>query len=363
MVIRPLGGILGKASMSGPVSVLIPGDQRLVSTFSNLPKTLPPLLGIIPIPIQIESISLTLDGLVNGGAAAFMTNPTSCGPAIGTAVATSYEVSAPSAALGGFTPSDCAHVPFSPGVSFSFGSTRASTPSSLNVSVTVPSAELPRRQSHVLASTILLPLGTGINPAAFTALGQCTDIELATNSAAPATCPASSQVGTVTFSTPVLGNLPGQVFFATGTTANPLRLFIQIDVDGLYTKLIANNSFYGPFIVSSLSGLPQVPFTAFTLSFSGGPDSLVTTPPCGTAPGIGIFVPWSGNPYQVAVSNATISQTSTGAPCPAAGSARTTVASATARKVTRTLRAAPRGQALGVLGRLLGRRTVAGTGG
>ena len=360
MVIRPLGGLLGKVSMSGPVSVLIPGDQRLVSTFSNLPKALPPLLGIVPVPIQIQSISLTLDGLVNGGTAAFMTNPTSCGPAIGVAVATSYEVTTPSASLGGFTPSDCAHVPFNPGISFSFGSTRASTPSSLNVSVTVPSAELPRRQSHLLANTVFLPLGTGINGAALTSLAQCTDTQLASNSAAPATCPASSQVGTVTFSTPLLGNLPGQVFFATGTTANPLRLFIQINVDGLYTKLIATNSFYGPFIVSTLTNLPQVPFTAFTLSFSGGPNALVTTPPCGTAPGIGAFVPWSGNPFQVMVSNVTISQSSSGAPCPATSGATSgapaTAGAAMARDLTRSLHTAHRAQLPAILTRLLRRR-------
>jgi hypothetical protein len=360
MVIRPLGGVLGKSSMSGPVTVQIPGDQRLISTFTNLPKTLPPLLGIVPVPIQINSISLTLDGLVNGGTAAFMTNPTSCGPATGVAVASSYENSTGGALLGGFTPSDCAHVPFSPGIGFSYGSLTASTPSSLNVAVTVPAAELPRRQAHVLASTVLLPLGTGINPAAFATLTQCTDTQLATNSAAPATCPATSQVGTVTFSTPLLGNLPGKVFFATGTTANPLRLFIEINVDGLWTKLIANNSFYGPFIVSTLSGLPQVPFTTFTLSFTGGPNALVTTPPCGVQPGIGIFTPWSGNPYQVIVSNVTISQTSTGAPCPSTSGSTSTAHLATASKLASAVRTTPRGGLSETLTRVLGRRTAGG---
>lgn len=362
MVIRPLGGILGKASMSGPVTVLIPGDQRLISTFTNLPKTLPPLLGIVPVPIQINSISLKLDGLVNNGTAAFMTNPTSCGAAVGAAGATSYENASGGALLAGFTPSDCAHVPFNPGIGFSFGSPTASTPSSLDVAVTVPAAELPRRQSHVLASTVLLPLGTGINPAAFATLTQCTDTQLAVNSAAPATCPATSQVGTATFTTPLLGSLPGKVFFAAGTTANPLRLFIEINVDGLWTKLIADNSFYGPFIVSTLAGLPQVPFTSFTLSFTGGSSALLTSPPCGVQPGVGVFVPWSGNPYQVVVSNVTISQTSTGAPCPpASGSSSTSTAHlATAAKLASAVRATPRGELSRTLTRVLGRRNDGG---
>jgi hypothetical protein len=358
MVIRPLGGLLGKTSMSGPVTVAIPGDQRLISTFTNLPRTLAPLLGIVPVPIQINSIALTLDGLVPGGAGAFMTNPTSCGPAVGVAVATSYEVSASAARLGGFTPSDCAHVPFSPGIGFSFGSATASTPSSLNVSVTVPGAELPRRQSHVLASTVLLPLGTGINPAAFATLSQCSDTQLAINSAAPAACPAGSRVGTVSFTTPLLGTLPGAVFFATGTAANPLRLFIEINVHGLWTKLIANNSFFGPFIVSTLTGLPQTPFTSFTLSFSGGPNALVTTPPCGVQPGVGIITPWSANPYQVIVSNVTITQTSTGAPCPSSSARRSGARAATVRTLAGAIRATPRGHLTATLSRLLGRRRV-----
>ncbi len=359
MVIRPLGGLLGKVSMSGPVTVQIPGDQRLISTFTNLPKTLPPLLGILPVPIQINSISLTLDGLVNNGTAAFMTNPTSCGSAVGLALASSYE-NFTGWLLGGFTPTDCAHVPFNPGIGFSFGVPTASTPSSLNVTVTVPAAELPRRQSHVMSSTVLLPLGTGINPAAFATLTQCTDAQLATGSAAPATCPATSQVGTVTFATPPLGNLHGKVFFATGTTANPLRLFIEIDVDGLWTKLIAVNSFFGPYIVSTLSGLPQVPFTAFTLSFTGGPDALVTTPPCGTQPGFGVFTPWSGNPNQVVQSNVTISQTSTGAPCPSTSSSSSAAHLATAAKLASAVRSTPRGGLSRTLARVLGRPTNGG---
>jgi len=319
MVIRPLGGLLGKVSISGPVSILIPGQESLVSTFTNLPRTLPSLLGLLPVPITIQAISLTLDGLVNNGTAAFMTNPTSCGMALGAGLASSYESSAPSGQFTAFTPNDCAHVPFNPGLGFSFGSPLAGTPSSLNASVTVPAAELPRRQSHVMATAILLPLGTSINPAAFGTLAQCTDAELAVGSAAPASCPAASQVGTASFATPLLGTLSGQVYFATGTAANPLRLFIQLDVDGLYAKLIASNGFFGPYIESTLTGLPQVPFTNFTLSFSGGPNALLKTPPCGTSNGYGAFFPWSGNPYVIVTTPVTIAQTSSGAPCPTAG--------------------------------------------
>jgi hypothetical protein len=356
MVVRPLGGILGKTTMSGPVDIRIPGDLGLVTTFDNLPRTLPPLLGTVAVPITINSLSLTLNGLVNGGTAAFMTNPTSCGPAFGAGVAGSYESSATAGAFAGFTPTDCAHEPFTPGISFSFGSPQAGTPSSLTVSVTVPGAELPRRQSHLESNVVLLPQGTAINPGAFTGLAQCTDAQLNVSSAAPATCPAASQVGTVTFSTPLLGDVPGQVFFGTGTSSNPLRLFIQINIKGKNAKLIANNSFFGPFIATSLSNLPQVPFTTFALTFHGGANALVLAPPCGTDTGFGGFTPWSGNPATVLASSVTISQTATGAPCPASAGAQPSLATGIARDLAaRPASARTRDRLLSTLTRVMAR--------
>jgi hypothetical protein len=316
MVVRPAGGVLGKFSMSGPVDIRVPGDFGLTTTFDNLPRTLPPVLGAVRVPITIDAISLTLDGLVNGGTAAFLTNPTSCAHAGTAGLATSYESAQPSAGLAGFTPTDCAHEPFNPAISFSFGSTRASTPSALTVTVNMPAGELPRRQSHLRTNVVILPVGTTLNPGLFTGLVPCTDAQLNAGSSAAATCPASSQVGTVVFSTPVLGDLPGQVYFAAATPANPLRLFIQIQIGSKSAKLVAINTLSGPYIITTLSNLPQTPFTKFALTFHGGANALVDTPPCGATAGIGGFFPWSGNPGQFALGGVTIAQTSTGAPCP-----------------------------------------------
>jgi hypothetical protein len=316
MVVRPADGILGKFSMSGPADIRVPGDYGLTTTFDNLPRTLPPILGLVAIPITIKSISLTLDGLVNGGTAAFVTNPTSCSVAGGGGLATSYESATPSGAFTGFTPTDCANEPFDPAISFSFGTTRASTPSSLTVAITLPAGELPRRQSHLRTNVVILPIGTTLNPGLFTGLVPCTDAQFNTASAAAATCPASSQVGTVAFSTPVLGTLPGQVYFAAATPTRPLGLFIQIQIGSKNAKLMANNSLSGPYIITTLSNLPQTPFTSFALTFHGGANALVSTPPCGATAGIGGFFPWSGNPGKFGIGPVTITQTSAGAPCP-----------------------------------------------
>ena len=328
MVVRPVGGVLGKFSMSGPVTLRIPGDFGLVTTFDNLPRTLPPVLGVVRIPITIDSISLTLDGLVKGGSAAFVTNPTSCARATGVGAASSYESSIRSGAVSHFTPTDCAHEPFNPGIRFSFASTRARTPSALSVTVTLPSQELPRRQSHLKNNVVFLALGTSINTAALAGgLVQCTATQFNSSSAAPAKCPSASQVGQVTFTTPLLGTLHGRVYFGSGTAANPLRLFIAIDIHGQNAKLIADNGFEHSFVVTSLANLPQVPFTRFALSFNGGPRALVLTPPCGSHDGKGVFAPWSGNAASVRVSSVRISKTSTGARCPGAKSVRQAIGS------------------------------------
>jgi hypothetical protein len=317
MVVRPVGGVLGKFALSGPADIRIPGDLGLTTTFDNLPRTLPPVLGIVGVPVTIDAISLTLNGLVNGGNAAFITNPTSCSAAIGAGVASSYESTTQSGGYTIFTPTDCAHEPFNPAISFSFGSPRASTPSSLTAVVTVPGDELPRRQSHVRTSVVALPAGTAINPGLFTGLVPCTDAQLNTASAAPATCPAASQIGDVTFSTPLLGDVPGQVFFGAGTPTNPLRLFIQVNINGRNAKLVANNALNPTFgVITTLTDLPQVPFTRFALNFRGGANAVVLTPPCGKATGVAAFLPWSGNSGLFATGDVTITQTASGAPCP-----------------------------------------------
>jgi hypothetical protein len=317
MVVRPVGGLLGKFALSGPVDIRIPEDFGLTTTFDNLPRTLPPLLGLVPVPVTIDAISLTLKGLVNSGSAAFLTNPTSCSSAFTLAVASSYESSTQSPAGTSFTPTDCANEPFNPGISYDFSSPRASTPAALTVAITVPAAELPRRQSHLRSNVVVLPNGTAINPGLFTGLVPCTDAQLDTSSAAPAACPGASQIGDVTFSTPLLGDVPGQVFFGAGTPANPLRLFIQANISGKNAKFIANNTLDSAgHIITDLNDLPQVPFTRFALSFRGGANAVVLTPPCGKTAGFGAFTPWSGNPVQYAVGEVTITQTSAGAPCP-----------------------------------------------
>jgi hypothetical protein len=341
MVIRPLGGILGKFALSGPATVRIPGDYGLTVTFDDLPRALPAASGLLPIPVQIQSISLTLNGLVGGGTKAFMTNPTSCGGATTTATATSYASATPSSRTSTFTPTDCPHVPFTPSLGFISGAGNAGTPEGVIVVTSVPATELPRSQSHLSSTDVYLPAGTGVNGAALAAITPCTDAQLAVTSPAPPSCPASSRVGNTVLISPLVGTVSGSVYFAQGTAAAPLRLFITAQVTATQTaKFIATNALTATGLIrTTLANLPQTPVTTFALGFPGGPTGLLNAPStCGTHAGAAVFTPWRGLPASGAFFTQAITRTATGAPCPPAATA--TPSSASGAAIPRSLRAA-----------------------
>jgi hypothetical protein len=324
MVIRPpLTAVFGKFSLSGPASVRVPGDYGLNVTFDNLPRTLPAVSGLVPIGVQIQAISLTLNGVVGGKG--FMTNPTSCIAATTTASATSYASATPSTRTSTFTPTDCAGVPFDPGLAFFGAGPKAGGPEALIVATTVPSGDLPRAQSHIQNTDVYLPSGTSVNGAALLGLVPCTDAQLAVGSAAPPTCPASSQVGLAVLTSPLIGTSMGKVFFGEGTASAPLRMFITAQITATQTaKFIAVNTLMPTGAIrATLSGLPQTPVSVFALGFPGGPNGLLNAPPtCGVHYGAGLFTGWRGPPIVGRFAGQTVTTTTTGAPCPAAATLR-----------------------------------------
>jgi hypothetical protein len=124
--------------------------------------------------------------------------------------------------------------------------------------------------------------------------------------------------------TPLLGTVVGSVYFGQGTAAAPLRIFITAKVTQTQTaKLIGVNHLGADgSILTTLSNLPQTPLDAFVLGFFGGPSGLLVSPGCGTHTGGGLFASWSGAGAG-SLANVSISQTATGAPCPAGAAART----------------------------------------
>ncbi len=289
--------------------------------------------------VNFEGAQLTVFGdpaAKDGGAtspAAFITNPSSCsGEPLTTMVAgDSYEDPGPvPRELDGFpnidvtnlseppwvsgsttTPATtgCEALHFNPSIAVRPETTQADAPTGVGVDVKIPQ----NPSSAGLATpdlkevTVALPEGMSVSPSAAGGLQACTDEQFEASSHAPASCPAASQVGTVTATTPVLAKpLEGQVFVgspecspcssADAQGGRLLRLFMQLEGPGLVLK------FPGTVSVDPVTGrltatfkeLIQQPVSDVQVQMKGGPRApLVTPQSCGTYTSTSDLTPWS----------------------------------------------------------------------
>ena len=104
------------------------------------------------------------------------------------------------------------------------------------------------------------------------------------NEQAPS-CPLASKVGTDEIATPLLPNkLKGNVYILQPNPPN-LQLLVTASGEGVNLKLVGNvhlNETTGQ-LTTTFEKTPDVPFTDFKLSFSGGAQAALATPTtCGT---------------------------------------------------------------------------------
>jgi hypothetical protein len=300
-----------------PISV-DPHDLGLTATLANLPNTAQVLsLGVpITVGLHTDSITQTLFGYVGG--ASFFTNPTSCIPAAISVDATSYG-GASGAASGSYTPTDCAHVPFSTSLSISVDPPISDWTSTVTSDVKPGSSDIPRVNSHVKSTTVVLPESLLLNPALAARLDACTDAQFAlTDTSVEAKCPASSAVGDINFVSPILGSFPGKAYFGTSAPGDRLRLFLDVPLFGAHIKVSAHvhpSTTTGQ-ITTVFDLLPQIAFTDFTLTFHGGPRSALVTPTvCGTHTATALTTPWSGTAPSSSSGDFSVSFDGKGAAC------------------------------------------------
>jgi hypothetical protein len=264
-------GIAILGLVKNQASISLRPDGSLDSTIAHLQT------GGLP----VTSLTLTLSST-------FMRLPTSCAPATVTLNGESDT----------FTPTNCAGVPVAPGVSAGLETTERAKPTGATVTLTLPEGD-----SHVRRTDIVLPLGTTLSPGVADGLQACTQAQFDGDG-----CPAGSQVGTVSFVTPLLGAVPGTVFFGDG-----FRLYVLVEdaQRGVKVKL-AGDTKLDPAtgqITTVFDNLPQVPFTSFALSFKGGPHAVLANPTtCGTKQLDATLTPWSGTAPKQATATFTIDQ-------------------------------------------------------
>ena len=249
----------------------------------------------------------------------FLTMPTSCGPAQAYAIqANTWETNAQGGAS--FLYHDSEHAPvgitgcdrlgFKPSISVAPDTTDADTPAGLTVEVKVPQEGLEQPEglatSNIKDTTVTLPQGLAINPGQASGLVACqpsqdgltTEAEKAEGKEddGPPECPSAAKVGTVQIATPLLKEkLEGNVYVLQSDPPN-LKLLVAASGEGVNLKLVGDvhlNEQTGQ-LVTTFNETPELPFTDFKLSFSGGAQAALATPTgCGAYTATSDFTPWS----------------------------------------------------------------------
>jgi hypothetical protein len=267
----------------------------------------------------------------------FLTLPTSCAaPPVFTIRATSWEHPDARPIEDKFQVHDSNHDPtgmtgcedlvFAPTLTTAPDTSKADTPTGLTVEVKPPAGGLADvgglSPSDIQNTTVALPEGMAINPGQAAGLLACPETEatLKESDEAPS-CPNASKVGTDEIVTPLLAKpLQGNVYILQ---SNPpeLKLLVAASGEGVNLKLVGTvhlNQATGQ-LVTTFAGTPELPFTDFKLSFSGGAQAALATPTaCGTYTASSDFNPWSSPFVADAFPTASfrIESGTNGAPCP-----------------------------------------------
>lgn len=220
---------------------------------------------------------------------------------------------------------DCGALPFSPSIKLKPTTTEGSTPTGLEVDVHVPQDTTresgKRAEAAVRSTTVTLPEGVQLSPAAADGLEACSESQIGYEgpgsssdpysegtpeplrfNGEPPHCPDASKVGTVRVKTPLLKNeLEGAVYLAA-QNANPFGSLVALYIaaedkeSGVRVKIAGEVKLDGATgqITSTFVETPQVPFEDFVVDFNSGPRASVSTPQaCGNYTTGASFAPWS----------------------------------------------------------------------
>jgi hypothetical protein len=312
IVLRPPGNVLlGNVYIISKVRVRDEDDYGLQTIIKGLPRSQAGL------PIQIRALKLTLNGALPNGNT-FMVNPTTCAPATTKITATSYASSKPVTASASFTPTACDSEPFAPGMEIGIDQPTPDTVTPHAIGLTQPADIGGRAVSQVKKAVVRLPVGTTLNPSLAPTLALCSEAQFGAQGNPGVACPAASLVGHVAFDNPLLGTVPGDVYFGRSPD-DPYRLLIIGRKAGVTVKIKASvrpDDDTGQ-ITTVFDNLPKVPFTKFNLTFNGGPRGVVVTPPaCGTYGGSITATPYSGGPSRTPTASFVISDDGQGGCAP-----------------------------------------------
>jgi uncharacterized repeat protein (TIGR01451 family) len=194
----------------------------------------------------------------------------------------------------------CDKLSFSPTISVAPDTSDAETPAGLTVELKTPQEGLTAVEglaaSNIKDTTVTLPEGVDINPGQAHGLLTCSMAESAVGTEAESSCPNASKVGTDEIETPLLyHSLKGDVYVLDSNPPN-LKLLVAASGEGVNLKLVGDvhlDEATGR-LTTTFTETPELPFTTFRLSFSGGAQAALYTPSkCGSYQTSSDFTPWS----------------------------------------------------------------------
>jgi hypothetical protein len=264
---------------------------------------------------------------------AFLRMPTSCSgePLEFGAESNSYEHPDTFASVSFTGPmvTGCNLVPFAPSITVQPTGTAASSPTGVNVKLSMPQSAGPDglAEADLKKAIVTLPEGMAINPSSADGLQACDDGHLRLGSNTPADCPDGSKIGTVLLHTQLIPNpIEGSIYVRTQNSSDPssgemFRLAIELrdDSHGLDFKLpgqIQANPRTGR-LTTTFDENPQFPFEDITLQFkSGARAPLVTPASCSTQRTEANLYPWARPDTPVTRSSSfTLTSGAEGTPC------------------------------------------------
>jgi hypothetical protein len=217
---------------------------------------LPTILDGVPVDLQTTNVTIDRPG--------FIFNPTNCSPLSVNGTITSTQ-GAQAAVSEPFQAANCAALPFHPTFTVS---TQAKTSkaggASLDVKVGSGSG-----QANIGKVAVTLPIQL---PARLTTIQQaCTEAQFAAN---PASCPAASDIGTATATTPLLANpVKGPVYLVSHGGAAFPDVEAILQGEGITLELTGSINIKGKITSSAFTSVPDAPITSFDLSLPEGPHS------------------------------------------------------------------------------------------
>jgi len=222
----------------------------------------------------------------------------------------------------------CNRLPFHPSIQVTPDGQAASTPTGLTVTEHVPQEvtlnQAGLSEAQVKDTTVVLPAGVALNPAAADGLNACSETQVSISLDVPATCPESSKVATVEIDTPLLPEpVIGEAYLAA-QNQNPFGSLVALYIVGEDPKAgiivkVAGEVKPDPVtgqLVSTFKNTPQLPFEDLKLHFFGGSRAPLGTPGlCGAYTTVASIAPWSGNPSTESSSTFDITSGPNGSQC------------------------------------------------